>query len=243
MLEFETYFGRQSRGQISDDFKRDLESLLKLSREARLGLVAASLKAFSAQTDREAKAIRDEIERRFGNEPVSLTAPLKILKFFAESFVADPEDDPIAKDDAEKIASDLAKMDNVLPKSPEDAEALLGETLKALKEGATRLKSAIRRMAYEQGILPNFKGVGTTVELRAVMTKKFEWGDDVDKYEPSLDGLVGVASIRIKLADSDPEHFSFQATEVELTNLISSLQAAQKQLRLLEQSIKVNATT
>ena len=243
MPTFETYFGRQTRGRFSDDFKRDLESLLKLSREARLALVAASLASFSVKTDREKQALRDELENRFGTEPVSLSGSLNILKFFAESFIADPEDDPIANDVPEKIASDLAGMENILPQSPQNAEALLAETLTALKEGAVKLKSTIRRMAYEAGILPNFKGIGTTVELRAVMAKKFEWGEDVDKYEPSLTEMVGIASIKINLAASDPESFSFQATDAELTNLINSLRAAQKELRLLTQNIKVNVTT
>ena len=238
--EFQTYFGRQSRGRISADFKRDLADLLKLSREARVALAQAAVRSFTAQTDREKQAIRDDLVRRFESEAVSLGGPFNLLKFFGEAFLSDPADDPIANDDPQSIASDLAKMEDVLPKSVDGAADSLSQVLKAVKQGAVGLRDTVRRMRFETGVLPSFKGIGTTVEVRAVMATEYEWGKSVEEYTPALAEIVGVASIRIKLARSQPEAFCFQATNDELKILIDSLRATQKELQLLEQSIKIN---
>src|SRR5207245_859560 len=115
MSEFETYFGQQSQGLLSSDFKRDLAGLLKLTPSAQTELAKAVVRGLLARTEKEKRALRDELVSKFRKEPVALTGPMELLGYFAKSFLADPDDDPISKDEPAKIALDIAKMSDVYP--------------------------------------------------------------------------------------------------------------------------------
>ena len=243
MNDFETYFGQQMRGLLTDDFKRDLASLLKLTPAARAELAKAAVGSLLARTDREKRALRDELVSKFKEETVAFAGPLQILGYFAKIFLADPDDDPMSKDDPAKIASDIAKMDGVYPKDVSNSQEILASVLQALKNAALSAKGAVLRRTFERGILPSFKGIGTTVELRGIQDVEFKFGDDVEKYTPSFTGLVGVASIRIRVDEGEPEIFSFQASDKSLTNLIDALRATQKELRFLESNVKANVSS
>jgi len=240
MSKFETYFGQQMRGNLNEDFKKDLASLLKLTPNARNELAKAVVRGLLTLTDKEERALRDELATKFKDEPVALTGPFQFLGYFAKMFLADPDDDPRAKDEPAKIASDLGKMADIYPKDVSNSQEIFAEVLEALKKVALPAKEAVLQRTYETGVLPSFKGIGTTVELRGIQDIEFQFGDVVEQYTPHFVGLVGVASIRIRVDEGNPDIFCFQASDRQLTNLIDALRATQKELRSLETKVKAN---
>ena len=236
MSKFETYFAQQA-GDFGDAFKKDLGTLLKLTAKARTEVTKAAIKSLGVRTEREKRAVLEELIEGSEDESLPLTGPFQLLSYFAKFFAGN---DPRSKDDPKKIASDLAKMDGVYPSDVTEAKNIFAETLSALKTAALSAKIDFLKRTYETGILPSFKGIGTTVELRGVQEVEFEFGDDVERYAPTFVGLVGLASIRINLEGSDPKFFYFQASDKELTDIIDALRATQKELRHLESTVKAN---
>jgi hypothetical protein len=240
MSELETFFGRQSGGSLPDQFKNDLAQLLSVSEAARSGLVKNLSRILFVKDDYEKQAAVRELDAKFGKEVAGLDGLLRILVNFAYVFLSDPEDNPAAKDDPEKIAADFRKIAGMYPAGVPNAEKIFSGFLKSVKEAALSMKSDFLKRRIESGVLPVLESFASTVELRGIIEPKYRYTQNVADYKPSPIGFVGIASIRIGLDSGQPKSFTFQASNEELTKLINGLVATQKELYSIEQTIKGN---
>lgn len=125
-----------------------------------------------------------------------------------------------------------------------------GEKAKFLKM-VTLLKTEIapiyekqqRLQSHAAGVLPSWKGIGATVELRAVLGSNYKMGDDVENYKPACVDIVPVASISLRVDQGEPERFYFQLTEHELKDLIDNLKATLKDLQEFKQHVTFSQET
>jgi hypothetical protein len=91
-----------------------------------------------------------------------------------------------------------------------------------------------RKLRFEGGVLPRFKSFGSTVELRGVTIPRFRPDDPLNDYKPTVERVIGVASILIGVDSGTPEKFCFQVTSEDLDRLMIRLEATKKNLKALE---------
>jgi hypothetical protein len=109
--------------------------------------------------------------------------------------------------------------------------------LEVLKnEGAPELKKLRRLREFSQGVLPSFRSIGTTVELRSIVPDPYKLGDEVSKYQPKSEGLIPIASITLSATPGADERectrICFQCDEEELQWVIDKLEATKMDLSL-----------
>ena len=78
------------------------------------------------------------------------------------------------------------------------------------------------------GILPAFRSISTTVELRTILDKEYVWGNPIKDFSPKIIGWVPIVSVDIKTDSANDQHFYFQAVIEELNIIIQELTAAIK---------------
>jgi hypothetical protein len=91
-------------------------------------------------------------------------------------------------------------------------------------------------------VLPFFKSLGCTVEVRPIRKDVFRWGQSVETYAPEILGTVMVASIHIGVDEGAMEDFYFQASERDIDNIIDSLRVAKKEMTAMREYLRLDST-
>lgn len=111
----------------------------------------------------------------------------------------------------------------------------LSEYINKIYEFASGSQISREIKKHESGVLPSLYGIESTVELRGVMKGAWRAGMDLEEYMPSLITYVPIASVHIEA--SNDEELYFQVSEDTLDLLISSLDAARKEMQLIKKDI------
>lgn len=209
-----------------DRFGEDISLLLSLS-EKQLALISDNLESLlKTRTTAEAKPIIESLESKTGLARTTIERVITQLRFFISALY----DEETKKDEPSLWAADLIELD-LLPK---ESGPLFLKVIQFLKENFESLASLHRERRTESGVLPVFRGVDTTVELRAVLKNEYKLGTDVELFEPELQSMCSVVSVAISVDSGLNKNFTFQATPDELNYLISELRAAQKCASIME---------
>jgi hypothetical protein len=121
---------------------------------------------------------------------------------------------------------------------PAEKKSLFLDVVKLLKEEIAPVYEQQERLqAHTAGVFPSWSGIGSTIEMRAVIESDYKLGTDVQRYKPACVGMIPVASISLRVDQGNPERFYFQVSEEELKDLIKSLEATLKELQEFKEHI------
>jgi len=169
------------------------------------------------KTERKRKEFFTDLNERTNVQEQTVQMLYALLFAFIE-LISDYEDSP------EDIASDFIERELI----PEDNKSKLTIFItKAFNYRTTFLENKKKRSTLT-GVFPRFKGIGNTLEYRAVIENEFYIGDKISDYQPVIKGFLPIASIVLK-NDFD-EKFHFQATESDLEDIINQLESIMKQI-------------
>jgi len=89
-----------------------------------------------------------------------------------------------------------------------------------------KFKQITSKTYYESGVLPSIKSIGTTLEMRAILDREIELGENVENYNPRIIDIVPIVSIKIGLDSGVPDEISFQVSQKKLDYLIGEFEAS-----------------
>lgn len=215
-------------------FARDIGYLLALEPAARRLCLEALPRARSARTTSAFKQIVEGLSASLPDVPRNrIELMIRAANFLVDGLLSEnvPKgDESLWVDD---LISELRWID-------ESQRTDFGDLLGTLKQLAPRIEAEEREERTREGILPTFKSLGITVELRAIGRDHYRWGTPVDAYAPQILGVVGLFSIHIGLDAGNPKDIYFQADETSINNMVASLQAARKDLAALRVHLNVD---
>jgi hypothetical protein len=215
-------------------FKDDLILFLGLARQVRDIVLTNSAQLRLLVLESEGEELIRKTEETT-QQPATIAARLLNMGGF---FLEQLWDSEIRKEDTpEKWANDLSSL-QVLT-TDYQREAFLGSARFLLDEVFPGYEGRKKEIAFAAGVLPSFKSIGTTVELRAVIAPKFRFGMKPDEYAPQVASVVPIVSISIGVDVGMPERFHFQASERELKLLLAQLEAAKRDLEELKKRFSV----
>jgi len=139
------------------------------------------------------------------------------------------------KDDS---ASDLVRDIQTLGVEKEYLSALKA-FVQIVEKNRAWYESQQRQESFQKGLFPSLKGVGTTVDLRAVFNDEIGFGESVESYTTrvKLDKetpLMPIVSVALTLDSGHPDRFCFQASPKYISWLIEELRAALHKVTMLE---------
>lgn len=209
------------------DFKKMLAATLRIDEQTLMLLLEMLPELFSKNTGQDITKVATEMERRSGLPRVEIQKPLNLATFFVRVMGKHEE---IRVESPELWIEDL--LSRKIIKRSEAPRFLRFVT--ALKEKTfPKIEALSKAGEADVGVLPTLAGITTSVELRAVLRKDFELGDDPSKYVPEIEEVRPIVSVSIRLDSGTPSTFAFQSAPQHLEYLISQLQAAQKASREL----------
>ncbi len=204
------------------EFREDFQILWDLPSEKRNKLISKVVEIYKTDISGEHQELLEkavfEIE---GNAPNLLRA-LKLLLFIYSAW------NPI-KDEPAEFLKDLIEL-QLLPSSEIDeaSDFLLDFFTEIQKDNDRRL-----RKIYAGSMLPNYIGITTTVDLRAVIKNPYgsdKPNEDIESYKPECIDFVPVVLVKLRRSSGDPREFKFQLECDDLQLLIKSLKASLKDL-------------
>lgn len=100
-----------------------------------------------------------------------------------------------------------------------------------------------RKRQAEDGVLPRFKLLGTTVEARAIRKNRYQMGMGMslqgrDAFSPDILGVTLISSIHIAVDVGSPKDFYFQVDEKDIESMIERLNAAKAEMKALKDFLK-----
>lgn len=242
------FFSTLTAGEARTTFLRDHLKLLNLDSQ-KLGIFFHALPSLLVA---EGDGLDNQFERVARDAQLNLSDIEDI--FSCSRYVVEKVQQPKFSDDQPKDwAADLIESlesEGLTQKPASDrTHQIASEIASQLWRIAEGYKSTYLRRRYERGTLPRFERISSTVELRGIIENSRsdvlsgpppEDDPELDRYRPSLVGLVGVASVHIS-TDNEDHHF-FQMTEQDLTSAIRSLRATLHELRALQDGVTVKHT-
>lgn len=118
--------------------------------------------------------------------------------------------------------------------SPENYEKLLNY-FNNMSDKGREILLLNKQAAFESGIIPEFSNEAHALNFRLVLDNTYHDKDLIEQYNPIPALLVPLATINIRSElDGEQQELIFQVSSRNLEKLINSLQACQKEMRLLE---------
>jgi hypothetical protein len=215
----------------NSDFLLDFHSLMEASAQQREAVLESLPFLLKATTDKEMEVITNDLVDKTGLNRISI----KRISAFLAFFVTQLNDDKIniKADTVDLWSSDLLSLGILKNEQSSDFCAFMQSTKKMIID---TILPQMKVDLYESGVLPRWKGIGTSVELRGVFDAEFHFGDVLSNFSPKLTSISPIISVVITLSGGDPERFSFQIKLSQLDLLIDSLEAARKQATILRKS-------
>lgn len=204
-------------------FKHHLKELIGAEESVRKSCLSELLNFRKALTSHQSDRIIENLANETKEPPYIIEHSLNVLSFFATALLSEK----IPENDYEYWAGDLLEQKWL----KEEHKAVFQQLINLL---VSDLLPVLRVQEDEKvtrlGVLPTFKALGITVEARPIRRNRFRWGDLVEEYTPEITGVSTIASISLGVHEGYPEQFYFQADSNDLDNMISSLQAAKKEM-------------
>ncbi|MFH1766118.1 MAG: hypothetical protein ABIF09_18185 [Gemmatimonadota bacterium] len=218
-------FDPASRG--NEDFTRDFASLsLFWGDHAKRKVLKEKMpQVLLARTNIEEKHAIENMAEALSELVTDTRNAASCVSFFCRHFSSRDG----RHDDPPVLTNDLCALKLI----DESQVTEIEELLKWVKEVLLpRAEPVLRRRGAASGVFPSLKGVSHEAELRAIQLDKYIGPADVERYVPTITGLVGVASIEIRTTGDGS--LCFQADTEDLRYLINHLTAAVKDLETLE---------
>ena len=212
--------------ESNKQFRQHLVRLLELSEDDQRLCVEALADFAIADTRQANMHVVKSIQAHSKLSAVEILQALNLLYFFLKTMLKEAT----RSDLPEQWRTDLVNI-GVLQEPHDAMFHTLTQRLRA--QVLPRVERTLRRERASSGVLPTLKGVGVTVELRAVRENRYHWDTDIQYYRPKIIDIVGIASISIGVDEGTPEDFYFQVDERSLQRLIDSLIAAKRDLEAL----------
>ncbi len=210
-------------------FQSHLQIFLKLQPEQGKILVEKILQHASDYHADTSADLTDDVKRTLEISKANAEAILSITGFFVKAF----QEEEI--DAEQEINSILADLDQMRIISDAKKKPLVKDIIQTFAAAATEVAERERPKRYTVGVLPYLKGVGTTVEMRAVLEVAFSLGDDLQAYKPQITSTVPVVSVRLS-TDRDTS-IVFQANLHHLRLLIDKLEATYRDMSELQKHL------
>ncbi len=217
----------------SKTFARHLCETLDLSEEDRQVCVDSYPEVKATRTPTEEHKLVSELASTSTIPRHTLVHALTVVDFLVDALLSEA----IPDDDYEHWADDLRELGWVDDNSRLNFDALLEQLIS--------VRSALRFQQRERsttgGVLPVFKSMGCTVEVRPIRKEIFRWGQSVEAYAPEILGTVMVASIHIGVDAGDTKDFYFQADEKQIDNIIDSMRVAKKEMIAMREFLRLDS--
>lgn len=136
------------------------------------------------------------------------------------------------RDDIHDIVDDMVALGYILEESKNDVQAFFD----SISEKGVEVAKQRRRSIYEKGQIPDLTYIDYNVDLRLLPEEPFRpLEQKIEDYQPKGLEFIPVALITVKTNDGENKKItSFQVNFSELEDMIVTLQACQKELRLLQ---------
>lgn len=204
-------------------FARHLRELVSLDK-ADLNRCLAALPEFQlTRTSTQERELLDRVSLECVAERPQVHHAISILSFFADGLLSDE----ILDDDYQLWVSDLIERELLDSDQSDNLQVILR---RLVRDFLPSLRGLTEEQLTAGGVLPSFKVLGYTVEVRPIRKQIYRWGRDVDKYQPQILRTVQIASIHIGVDAGPVKDIYFQADGVALNNMISTLKAAKKDM-------------
>lgn len=201
---------------LTDDFRKDLDTLWSLPPKQRDALIQPVTELMRAQTKGEYKQVLERAVADMDGDETTLLKSISVLRYLGSQW------NP-ARDTPEGFLDDVKKLSLFPSQKESEAGRFLISFLSALQNDNVR---RMREM-FANSVAPNFIGAEPVVDFRPVFDAPFGTGlsDRIDDYRPNLISWVPVVLVKINTDEGNAELF-FQCQETELRRLIETLQAS-----------------
>jgi hypothetical protein len=164
----------------------------------------------------ESKAL-DMLRTKFTLSPKQMEAILYVGGYFLRRMEIEDSIDDIMSDLSTLVVIDAKKLPQIRP------------FLKALLDECKNKFDVEKLVAGTQSIaLKIIKAISYSVDLRPIVSNRIDLGEDVSEYKPTVNNLVPVAILMLRLSGDD--EFVFQMNLRTLKILQNTLQAIEKEL-------------
>ena len=201
--------------EFSDDFEIVADTPMT---EEMLNILPRSMSEYILAIDSksESKAL-DTLRTKFTLTPKQMGAILSVCMYFLRRMEVE--------DSIEDIMADLRTLAVIDSKKLVDVQPLLKALLNECKNkfDADKLATGTQSIA-----LKVIKAISYTVDLRPVVNNRADPGEDIAKYKPTMNSLVPIAILMVRLSGDD--EFAFQMNLQTLKILQDALQSLEKEL-------------
>lgn len=209
----------------SKEFVSDLKKALELEGRFFDDFPEIVVNIHLSHTSQEADEIFFNAAELLNVDESRLRSSFQIVGTFIKELAPDGDAN---QDSIESIVSDLTESSVIASPDTDKLSRLLSASKKVAVE---QFYKAQRKKRYETSGLPTLVGIIGTVNLRAVFKEEYKSNIAIDKYSPKCEGLVPVATVKLRLdSDSPFENVFFQITSREIKIIISHLQSLEKQI-------------
>ncbi len=221
------------KAKNNKDFAEDLTYTLTIE-EGNLSICLKAVGKFLfEQIPLEKEHILDQVERETELPRIKFSKAMTVMALFLRA-LSEPE---TQDDTPADWAADLQEL-GLIDSEDKDKQAVFMKMAESIQSESTSFRDMFTRRRYTAGVLPMLESFNHSVELRAIQEEKYKWGDDINKYKPSIIGTVPIVSINIGTDVSQNNQFYFQIKEDDIELLIDKLRAAKIEIDLLNQYLK-----
>ena len=206
----------------SDDLIKDLKQLLTISEKDLLLIIEILPEVLKTSIEKERDTLFDDIKDRSTDLSESkIDTVLRVLIFFLKLIEMSGIDDFL--EDLPESIKQLRQKEYFEAIDYKKLQWLLSE---AYKECFTSFVMERRERKYKT--FNSFKGIETNVIINTIWDNDYEWGDDIESYNPELVSLKPDISfeLTIRNCDAKDESISFIGDEKALSVLLYEIKSA-----------------
>lgn len=218
-------------GETGQAFKDDLQQILTLDGQ-KLSSVVLGCRPFFDDDDADIETLLEQVANELGVTSLLVRRAARISQFFLSAMLkyADKGEAP------DRWVADAITLGFL--SEDEEEQRRFQAFSETIFELGNQIRPASRRQKYEEGVFPVLKSIGYTVEIRAVMSRDFDFHSDATQ-DRNVNDYVGVASFSLR-TDEDEKLF-FQLDRKLIKKVIRALEAAEADLAALECFVKKQA--
>jgi hypothetical protein len=208
-------------------FIEDLNSILGLSKENQKSITNQVVKILSISVSKPRYDLIDELVSKTGLTHIMVVKTINISRFFLRAF----NDDENKNDTPELVVADLIDLTAI----PENYEKSAIDFISYLLENNLEsYRGLVLKNTSAVGVLPVFKSIGSTIELRPIMKNEYPLGTDVDKFKPEISGFIPIVSLAIETDETNSKPTIFQLEPSDVDILINKFESIKKELAILK---------
>lgn len=230
---FTTVFDDPESDQ-SKTFARHLRELIHLSEEDRLACFNLLPKIRLTRTKKQTKELVDNLAKMCSASQHKIEHALSVANFLMDALL----NENVHAKDSELWIDDVLELGWI-----ESTErSVFAQSIEYLYQKLLPdLEYQDKESQARGGVLPVFKSIGMTVEVRSVSQDRYRWGTKVKDYKPAVLGTTMIASVHIGLDEGLVKQVYFQVDEIDLDNIIASFQATKKDMQALRRFLNLDS--